>query len=332
MSSDKMQQLISKFFHADVSKDLRLKFYSWFLRKSQAKEKEEILLIIWEETNNEANEYTFADLKTVQDRIWDTPHSIKTYSFVKRVLKIAGIIIFPILGSLIAYWFIQRTEVSDMPDIVQHYVPYGEESTLELPDGSSVFLSSGSLLIYPETYGKKIRDMYLSGYGNFTVAKDTLKTFTVKTNHLEITALGTIFSIEAYPNSDKTITTLEEGKIRVVSEYGDIDEILLPNQQIIYSNEYRTYNKNATDAKLLSSNYGKKGLVFESEKFENIIKALENKYGVIINYENNLYPNSLFTIRFSIDETLEQSLEILSKIVPDMDYRIEKKEVYIRNK
>ena len=49
-------------------------------------------------------------------------------------------------------------------------------------------------------------------------------------------ALGTVFSVEAYPSDSCSMATLEEGSILVsVNDEGIEPTILKPDQQLIYS-------------------------------------------------------------------------------------------------
>ncbi len=94
-------------------------------------------------------------------------------------------------------------------------VPNGSKSHITLPDGSQVWLNAGSKLSYDARYGKKTRDLYLSGEGYFVVAKNPFKPMTVHTSKATIKALGTEFNVKAYPDEDKIETLLVEGSVVV---------------------------------------------------------------------------------------------------------------------
>lgn len=55
----------------------------------------------------------------------------------------------------------------------------------------------------------------LVGEAYFSVASDAAKPFIVKTKDLSVRVLGTQFNISAYPSDDRTIATLNSGKIQV---------------------------------------------------------------------------------------------------------------------
>lgn len=64
-----------------------------------------------------------------------------------------------------------------------------------LPDGTNVWIMSGSSLRYVEEAKGGTRDIYLTGEAFFDVAKDTLHPFIVKTPGLSVVAVGTRFNV-----------------------------------------------------------------------------------------------------------------------------------------
>lgn len=75
---------------------------------------------------------------------------------------------------------------------------YGTRTSIELPDGSSVFLNSGSSLRFSNQLGRKNeRRVKLTGEGYFKVAKDAKRPFIVDVEKLSFEALGTVFNVNA---------------------------------------------------------------------------------------------------------------------------------------
>jgi len=54
-----------------------------------------------------------------------------------------------------------------------------QKSTVDMPDGSRVFLNTGSSLHYPERFGNKIRKVELAGEAWFEVAENSKKPFII---------------------------------------------------------------------------------------------------------------------------------------------------------
>ena len=76
-------------------------------------------------------------------------------------------------------------------------------------------LFSGSVIRYPVKFSKENREVYLRGEGFFEVKRDTKRPFTVKTNTVMTTALGTSFNIQTSDNGSNCNVSLVTGKVRV---------------------------------------------------------------------------------------------------------------------
>lgn len=81
-------------------------------------------------------------------------------------------------------------------------VPKGRHSSLILPDGTKVWVNSGTVLQFPEIFEKEKRMIYVEGEVYLEVTKDASCPFYVKTNQMEIRVLGTSFGIVAYKDEN----------------------------------------------------------------------------------------------------------------------------------
>ncbi|MEO8253994.1 MAG: FecR domain-containing protein [Flavobacterium sp.] len=95
-------------------------------------------------------------------------------------------------------------------------VPYGKRAQLVLSDGTSVWLNSGSKLIYPTAFNSKTREVFLEGEAVFDVAHNAAKAFFVRTaNNYSVQVLGTLFNVRCYSSDTEILTALLRGKVRV---------------------------------------------------------------------------------------------------------------------
>lgn len=118
---------------------------------------------------------------------------------------------------------------------VQYYAELGRREQVTLPDGSKVWLNSGSTLIYPSTFAMAERGVYLNGEGFFEVTKDAEHPFVVNTRFLKMRVLGTTFNISAYPDDKQVKTTLETGALKVsLQNDTTISYYLKPDDQLVY--------------------------------------------------------------------------------------------------
>lgn len=141
---------------------------------------------------------------------------LKDKQFLNHLMKWAAVaLLFLACGALLLIGIRYLTPLSLSLATYEIDVPNGSKSHITLPDGSQVWLNAGSKLSYDAQYGKKTRDLYLSGEGYFVVAKNPLIPMTVHTSKATIKALGTEFNVKAYPDEDKIETLLVEGSVVV---------------------------------------------------------------------------------------------------------------------
>jgi transmembrane sensor len=90
-----------------------------------------------------------------------------------------------------------------------------QKKTLVLSDGSTVELLPGSTLSYPENFNSLKRDVILNGEANFDIAKNVARPFSVYSNSVLITVLGTRFTVSSYETNTVTKVILHEGRVMV---------------------------------------------------------------------------------------------------------------------
>jgi transmembrane sensor len=237
-------------------------------------------------------------------------------------------------------------------------VSYGSKSKIRLPDGSIVNLNSGSKLVSPAVYGKSYRQVDLEGEAYFNVKADASRPFYVNASEIIIKATGTAFNIKSYPGSNIIETILISGSLEI-SEKERVAEgrimalkpmILKPNQEAIYIrnpekftvSELQEFNLKAETPKgsklaildkadihsRIAWNDNK--LVFNNEKFEDLIIKLERWFNVRITIISQELKKERFTGTFE-NETIEQVLEAL-KMAEFFEYTIVKNEIMIFKK
>lgn len=244
-----------------------------------------------------------------------------------QYLKYAVAVVLGVFLSISTYYIITSREQTVMGNY-RLTTGKGEKSSLQLPDGTKIWLNSSTTIEYTVNYGCLNRDVYLEGEAYFEVAKNQKYPFVVKSNDIEIKALGTSFNISAYIEDYQLITTLFSGEVSVKPILLEQEILLKPNQVAIY---YKNNNK------IEVKPYDKKCFAqwkndiwsFEMEYLQDITNLLERNYGVVFRYENQEVKKLKFSGAFYSKENLFEILDII-KTNTGIQYQMIKDTIVIK--
>lgn len=253
------------------------------------------------------------------------PKAGKT-AFISWMTRAAAILFIPLL-SFFLYTISQKESLSAeyaqlLVDSMEVISPVGSRTVLQLPDGTEVHLNYGSKLKYPQTFTGDTREVALEGEGYFDVAPNPDKPFIVKTQKLNIKALGTEFNVLSYADDDVIGTTLVEGKVVLTENLpeGQTKTLgsLVPGQHVNYNAQ--TGNMKSTKGgveKYIAWKEGK--MVFDDTPITEVAKQLKRKYNVDIEVEDSI-KDYYYTVTF-MDEPLMQILELMTIATP-VSYKV----------
>lgn len=323
MDKESVDKIIRSFYGKRFSESLHRLFGQW-LTNSNDLEKEEVMKELWEESLAVETEQTRKEWQALRKQI----RPAKSVSITRSLMKYAAVVLLIIATGIATHMITREYLKSQTAELVEFFVPYGESHDVELPDGTHVLVNAGSLLIYPENFTGDDRSVFLSGEATFVVTPDTENPFLVKTNHLTVEVLGTVFTVKAYPNEYVTTTTLEEGSVGVDIKTGTYDKLLLkPTEQLIYSHVDHTVSIQTVDMDLYRME--RRGfLIFENASFRQLITTLERKYNVVIHYDSGQYENHKYNVKFAPGETIEEVMTVLHQLI-GLRYKIEKNIIFI---
>lgn len=201
----------------------------------------------------------------------------------------------------------------------------GEIKEVVLPDGSKVWINSGSTLSWPDEFTSDERLVSLEGEAYFQVAKDASKPFRISANGTVTEVLGTEFNLNAAEKNEYVVLSLVEGKVSFNSKKTEEAVILTPGEEGVFN----LNTKNLTKQPIADPNFlawKTKTLKFNSASLPQVLQTLENYYGVEINRTAEA-ENCTFTGTFR-ESTLEETLEIL-QIALKMEYDLKGEKVTI---
>lgn len=333
MDKHHIRVLITRFFENDFPKESVLKFQQWFTREEDSVVKNEVLKELWEREETDADPRTLLALDEMNSRIGKNKKTVNL-SLSRRLLRIASILLLPVIGGLFTFWTMKNqtdTVALSTPrtEIVEHIVPDGEMKQVLLPDGSEVWLNAGSSLLYSDDFSGPSRRLFLNGEATFRVEKKPEQPFIVKTQYMQVEALGTTFNVKSYADVGTMAVTLEEGSVKVdVTGKVNVSDVISPNEQLIYDHRQGKTSKLQVDAELVSR--WKEGyLVFEEASFEEIIHTIERRFNVTIYYDVRKYGGGRFSVKYTPYEDVSQVLTILETLNLGLKWTIKDNAIYI---
>lgn len=241
-------------------------------------------------------------------------------SWRNNIRQIAATVIFVISISVISF-YVYRDNVSsgDSAICYETLAPIGSQAKIILPDSTVVWLNSGSSLKYNRSFGKKNREVALTGEGYFEVKKDKKKPFFVHTVELDVTVMGTVFNVRAYNEDVDVVVNLIEGVVNVsLPEIKNAGSFTMkPNEKLVFNKQSKQIESSQTDA-YRSTLWTTGKLCFVDATIEQISKDLERKYDVKIQITNEQIKKELFSGSLNLNLSLK---DILSYIDVDKKFR-----------
>lgn len=320
-------KIIKNFISDKFSPELKEKVWRWLIDSDGQAEKEEVLMRLWEEQTFAPDENTMHSYQSFREKVVSSPQkSVGLCMLHSKWRQVAAILLIPLLSFWIAFLYMQTNEES--VELVEYFVPKGEQSLLTLPDGSIVHVNSGTLLVYPQRFVGDMRSVYLMGEANFEVRKDKRHPFVVKTGHLKVKVLGTKFNVHAYPEDEKTVTTLESGSVMVQKLNNEDIITLKPNEQLEYDNPTGEFNKKIIDSSLYSG-WTNGELNFAGMTLKDILLTIERIYNVHIIISPHLVTTDVYTIKFKQKNSIKDVMNIITKTIGNIDYRVENENILL---
>lgn len=180
----------------------------------------------------------------MKEKLWATneegtpmpimPMRPKWYKRKPALLGAAAAILIVIgLGFIFTHQNNQSVNTTDTETVI--IVHNGAQRQVILPDGSKVWLNSGSELSYNKYFTKApIKEITLKGEAFFDIQHDPNRTFIIHTQYMDIKDLGTRFNVKAYEDEDNMETSLINGSVEVYPKNHPEQMIRLkPNEKIV---------------------------------------------------------------------------------------------------
>ena len=243
--------------------------------------------------------------------------------------KYAALLILPLLLFYIYLTYrTQEVNPSKTDHVVWHKIKatVGMHADFILPDGSHVWLNSGSVLKYPDSFTDGVRKVVLSGEAFFDIVKDDSQPFLVKAGKMDIEVKGTRFNVINYPDETVSELILESGSVRLYSGNSNDNKAITnikPGELAVFDTVTNKLTISNVDVRKYTS--WKEGvLIFRDDHMENVVRKLDKWFNVEIILQSPELKEYVYTATYR-DETLPQILELL-KISAPIKYFITERE------
>ena len=199
-------------------------------------------------------------------------------------------------------------------------VPYGGTYTVELCDGTKVYLNSGTTLEFPSRFDGKVRSVILKGEAYFDVARNVSKPFVVGVDEMKVKVLGTSFNVKSYVDEPGVYTTLVEGSVAILRD-GQPEKKIKPGEQAYYNKGVGTLSIAEVDVKEFTS--WKDGVFyFKDIALEEILRIVSRWYDLEVFYMNQGAKSVIYSGKLPMYSSVE---DVLRKFEISGDVRFELK-------
>lgn len=298
------EQLLAKFYRGDCTRE-EIELLLIELQADQQEDYSEIMAQLWEQlkdfpelddpTASRIMEKTLGKISAAEPGSEHSDQDQKNWGrgYFFRRLSVAAVLLSVIA---VAFWM-----WSSYPPAVEIHTAYGEQRTLNLPDGSEVKLNANSSISFHENWEEgETRQVWLEGEAYFQVRKDSLRgrKFEVITRDLTVEVLGTVFNVNT--RAEATMVFLEEGKINVNLEEAEEDILMDPGELVTYS--VKTHQPVKRKAIQETPTSWKDGTVLlEGVSLQAILEKMEEIYGIAAKVENQTLLNRTFNFPMPVD-------------------------------
>ena len=224
----------------------------------------------------------------------------------------------------------KKTET--LANVLQHEVnTTGKEKKITLADGSMIVLFNNSEITFEKSFIR--RYIKLTGKAFFKVAKDASRPFTVESDAITTTALGTEFTVNAFATKKQLTVRLYNGKvvIKPVAVRSSLlkDAVyLLPGQEFVYgpvTTLVRSFNEGsvnpvvksadatANDNPTIPVNTNGSWRMYNNQALSQVLEHLATSYGVTIVYDAKEVKQKYFVGQFRTTDSIEMILKLITK-------------------
>ncbi|HRV89576.1 MAG TPA: FecR domain-containing protein [Prolixibacteraceae bacterium] len=230
-----------------------------------------------------------------------------------QFLRYAAIFFFLTTLGFSLLWVLQGRR-SGNETVTRVMADNGQISRAGLPDGTQVWINSGSAISYDSDFGVKNREVRLTGEAYFEAHKGNRLPLVVNCGELLVRVTGTRFNVSALPGSPNIDVVLEEGSVELLREQNtSFHYTLKPGEMASFDLSRKKMTVTTVNTHRITS--WKEGMInIYDQPLEEVALKLRSRY----NQEFVVDPGvKEYHYTFSISkESLQEIIALIEKITP----------------
>lgn len=248
----------------------------------------------------------------------------KVLRWTMNIAAVAAVFVF-------AFLIYDRMYLVEDVQWIEKRVEHGEIVSLLLPDGSHLYMNSGSRVTYPERFEGKTRQIFVDGEIYADIAKDPEHPFVINSGDVSVDVLGTTFNMKSFSDAECVEVILLEGSVRfnVLEDTHRNEMVMRPGNMLQYHRSSGKIDLDVFPKDKYSAFYKNRSLHFFNITLEDITEDLERLFCTKIVILNEDLAKKKYFACFGNNESLD---EILNAINADKKIKIRKKEgvIYLK--
>jgi Fe2+-dicitrate sensor, membrane component len=336
MNNDQLQELMTRSLSGEATPEELLQLESMLAADDKALERYKLLQQFWnrhdavsQQAVEEALHNMLGKLNLVPTAYIIQPAPRK--KLWRRLSAAAAVVItLGVSGYLYMTGHLKKTGDTALTNLVEKHNTWGTKSTIELTDGSKIWLNADSKIHYPEVFSGPTREVYLNGEAFFDIAKNPSRPFIIHLANGTVRVLGTSFNIRAYDNEKIVETSVATGKVAFIPKpHGKKlhDTVFVtPNNKVRYVLDEEALNVVPTLAEEDKA-WTEGRLIFKALTLDEIAIELERNFGKKVTFMDEAPKSYRLTGSFQ-NNSLDEIMYYLSQ-TKDFYYRITNSELLI---
>ncbi len=328
MQTDSKIQLLQKFLRGSITDQELKTLFIWLNSEKGNLEYEILSNKKWLYGEFEPVEHidSAALFSRIEARMQDKKR-LGRKQFLFRLRNAAAIFILGFLLPLTYFTVLNPQQSNNQAVYLKESLSNEKVRKTTLPDGTDVWLMSGSTITYPSSFsGDKIRKVTIRGEAFFDVAKDPSRPFILNLGEIGLKVIGTSFNVMNYEDEDQIDVVLKTGKVDLFKgKYKPDNQLVhvVPGQLV-------SYEKGNPEFFLREVNVDKHTswingtLLFRNDPLAEVLKKLARWYNVVIEINDPKVSDYPFTATIK-NENLDQVVDLLRFSTP-FNYSISKTE------